>query len=329
MNIGLWSIEAGKPARLQRGSVNLERELEDWIELNPSFLQNGLKIVGRQMQLDAGRLDLLGLDPFGNWVIVEIKRGNVRRETVVQAIDYAACVSEMPKNELLGKIENYLKPKGLNFQTFLASQFDLDTLFEDRPIHIFVVGTGRDHDLERMTRFLQGTGSQISVVNFEVFESTDGKLMILRELTDLDANDQKTGNADGDVLVDQTGINVSNSEIKRLFGLAEQNGVGDQFREIYYGATALGLYPRTYKWSIMYTPPTNKTRVLICTWVKPYKKLLDLYIASQAIPEFYPVSENTVLDIIGSEGRYGFDLGVTREFVDALKKLFSEINKNM
>ena len=40
-----------------------ERHLEEWIEKDPALLQGGLAIVGRQIVLEGGRLDLLALDP--------------------------------------------------------------------------------------------------------------------------------------------------------------------------------------------------------------------------------------------------------------------------
>lgn len=328
MNIGLWNIEGGKPVRLQRSSVGLERELEEWIEANPSVLQNGLSIVGRQMQVDSGRLDLLGLDPIGNWVVIEIKRGNVRRETVVQALDYAACVKEMTREELANKMQNYLSDHGQNLESLLSSHLDEDSIFEDRNLQIYVVGTGRDQDLERIARFLRGTGSQISVVNFEIFESSDGNLTVLRELTELDSREIRPVEGPSNP-PSATSLGSNGEEIERLFALAEHNGIGEEFKRIFNAATSVGLYPRTYKWSIMYTPPTNKTRVLICAWVKPKSGMLDIYIGSQAFPEFYPISEKSVVGFLGQDGQDRFDLKAVNSFVKSLEALFLEINENL
>src|SRR5690606_27782475 len=119
MEIGIWKVTSNRPQRYQRGRILLESQLEDWIEQDPSLLSPGLHIVGRQVKVEAGRLDLLGLDPAGNWIIVEIKRGDVRRETITQAIDYAACIHEMSDTELQIHVDDYLKVHGSNLKQFL------------------------------------------------------------------------------------------------------------------------------------------------------------------------------------------------------------------
>ena len=58
--IGMWSIDDGSPRRVDSSSINLERDLEDWIEQDPSLMQADLTIVGRQLHTAAGPLDLIG-----------------------------------------------------------------------------------------------------------------------------------------------------------------------------------------------------------------------------------------------------------------------------
>jgi RecB family endonuclease NucS len=87
--IGLWHILDAGPERLQHAEVSVERDLEDWIEHDPSLLERGLVIVGRQIRLEGGPLDLLALDQQGRWVLIEMKRERLRREVIAQAIDYA------------------------------------------------------------------------------------------------------------------------------------------------------------------------------------------------------------------------------------------------
>ena len=56
--VGLWRVGGERPVRLQHGRVDLEEQLERWIEQDPELLQAGLTIVGRQVNLEGGRLDL-------------------------------------------------------------------------------------------------------------------------------------------------------------------------------------------------------------------------------------------------------------------------------
>src|SRR5690242_4937243 len=102
--IGLWGVGEAGPEKLSTGTIDPERRLEEWIERDPGLLDSGLVVVGRQMRLDAGPLDLLAIDPQGRWVIVEIKRGAVRRDAIAQVLDYASCLATMPYEQLAGKV---------------------------------------------------------------------------------------------------------------------------------------------------------------------------------------------------------------------------------
>ena len=119
--IGLWQVRDDGPAKLRPSGVELEAYLEDWIERDPSLLQQGLVIIGRQIAVEGGRLDLLGLDPQGRWAVIEIKSGQIRRETVAQALDYASCVATMGREALHAKVADYLQRHGSS----------LDALFDE------------------------------------------------------------------------------------------------------------------------------------------------------------------------------------------------------
>ena len=93
--LGIWQVANDTLTRVTEAHVELERHLEDWISADPALLQEGLVVVGRQIQLECGRLDLLALDPQGRWAVIEIKRGALDRKTVAQVVDYAACLAEL------------------------------------------------------------------------------------------------------------------------------------------------------------------------------------------------------------------------------------------
>jgi RecB family endonuclease NucS len=70
-----WIIEKQKISKLRESTVGIEKNLEIWIEEDPSLVQSGLTIVSRQLNVEGGRLDLLALDPQGRWVVIEVKAG--------------------------------------------------------------------------------------------------------------------------------------------------------------------------------------------------------------------------------------------------------------
>jgi RecB family endonuclease NucS len=53
------------PRRLESSTPDLETQLESWIEQDPDLVQFGLRILGRQVRVETGPMDLLALDPQG------------------------------------------------------------------------------------------------------------------------------------------------------------------------------------------------------------------------------------------------------------------------
>jgi hypothetical protein len=324
-DIGIWQIKASVPQRLQRSGVQIERDLENWIENAPSLLRDGLTIIGRQIGVEAGKLDLLALDPVGNWVVIEIKRGNVRRRTIAQALDYAACIAEMTFGELAAKVDTYLRPRGTSLQTLLEERDITENALQERNVIIFVAGTGRDPGLDRIAKFLS-SGLEINVVNFQVFEGERGQRVIVRRLTELDTDL-------GAIIRPDTNAadrpeEKQESALKDLFAQADANGIGSEFRFLYKEITKHGLYPRLYKRSIMYTPPTNRSRFLITVWVKPRKDgALQTYVGPSAFAEFYPISEREARRHFGPDGWLYIPPSEVKSFIAELDRMFKKINR--
>jgi hypothetical protein len=145
--------------------------------------------VGRQITTDAGNLDLLGIDPQGRWFVIELKRGLVNRDTIAQAIDYAACLSEMPSDVLAQKLNAYLAKQlgGQTLEKLLAERpAAMDAFLGDREVLIIVVGTGRDPRLERVEAYLKDR-LPIRVVTFSVYEAGAVGQILLRELSEYES----------------------------------------------------------------------------------------------------------------------------------------------
>ncbi len=319
--IGIWHITQNQPQRMQRSNVNLEKHLEDWIENDPSLVQQGLIIVGRQVHCAGGYIDLLAIDPYAqSWVVIEIKRGNIRRETLMQAVDYAASVHTMSKNTLRNTVDGYLQARGSSLKRLTDdSTIDSELFAEaDREMKICVVGTGRDDGLERMVDFLvRKYNMSISLVEFDVFSNENGGMSLVRQLNETDAP----------IAVSQSSKQPE-TDLERLFALADQNRIGPAFRKIFNVATKHGLFPRTYKWSIMYTPPQNKTRCCVVAWVKPKSGKLRAYAIPETIAEFFPIREREVKQIIGPYEERLMTLDDASNFERAMDQLFERIRAN-
>ena len=257
------------------------------------MLQEGLTIIGRQISVEGGRLDLLALDMQGRWVVIEIKPDAVRRETVAQALDYASCIATMPYTRLAEKTDPYLQARSTSLQAVLKERGAIEAAQEDRDVTMIVVGTGKDPGLEPMINFLaEKFEMPISAVLYDVFELEDGQRILVREI----------GESEGQLPDRERKQRVTVEDVCRV---ADKSGVGQNFRRILEAGQEYNLYPRPYATSIMYTSPANRSRMLFTVWANAKAdRSLKTYIGPAAFAEFYPVTEETVIEILGVKDGY-------------------------
>jgi len=286
--IGLWHINDGGPARLSVTELAAERDLEAWIERDPALLESGLVIVGRQVRLEGGPLDLLALDPQGRWVLIEIKRERLRREVIAQAIDYASCLQGVAPAWLREQCDAYLRSKHAPVMLDGLLEQRGRTLEEEadgREILTYLVGTGLDSGLERMVGFLAERAEMaVRLVTFSVFRDGQGKLLLAREIHESD--EQTPG------MRRQPSAPAPAPEA--VLALADQNGVGGVMRTIYRAATELGLHVRSWGRSIMFAPPTAKKRCLFTVWTdrRPQEPgVAKSVISPEAFEQFYGIKQ--------------------------------------
>lgn len=319
--IGLWQITNAGPSRLSPGAVGLERDLEQWIEQDPSLLEQGLVIVGRQLMLDAGRLDLLALDPQGRWVLIELKRERLRRETVAQAVDYASCLDRLDANWLRERCNAYLASR--------ASACTLDGLLEERgqslggqeerlDLVIYLVGTGADVGLERMAGYLQDRGNiALRIVTFAVFQDACGNVLLEREIHE----------ESREIAPPRQQASRPQATADGVLALADANGVGAAVRVLSDVAAELGFATRPYVKSLMFAPPQNRTRCLFVVWVDRRAKepgVAKVFVAADAFEEFYGIAQQDLTAAIGFSGYGAVDEASARALADALRRVMGE-----
>lgn len=289
--LGIWQVSGTPLRRVAEANLELERNLEDWIVADPSLLREGLVITGRQVPLECGPLDLLAIDPQGRWVLIELKRGTLDRKTVAQVVDYAACMAELPGDELRRKLEPGLRARKLDLDELLEERGVPDALDPaQREMVLFIVGTGRAAGLERVVRFLGDRyGMPISVVLFDVFRTVDGQLLLTREVA---AEEESTA-----IAQPRTGASVETA-----LRLAEEYGTQEQLARALKVVRRKGLKVRPWPACLMITPPSNGTRMLFTLWAKPKNGLLKTYIGIEPFTEFFPVDRAEVEGKLGAEG---------------------------
>lgn len=156
--IKTWQIVNGKLSAVDTVPKDEGRtetkHLEPWIESNPALIGTDIVIIGRQVQTKSGPIDLLGIDKSGNIVIVELKRDQLPRECLAQAIDYASDVAEWTVERLSEVCSRYRKQ---SLEEVFADAFpdvDLETANLNSTQRIVLIGFSIGASLERMIEWL-------------------------------------------------------------------------------------------------------------------------------------------------------------------------------
>jgi hypothetical protein len=91
-----------------------EAQVEGWVARRPEMLGERLLVIGRQVALDGGkdRIDLVALDEEGSLVIIELKRDLIGGDADLQALRYAALVSDWTESDIRKQAEGYWESVG-------------------------------------------------------------------------------------------------------------------------------------------------------------------------------------------------------------------------
>jgi Holliday junction resolvase-like predicted endonuclease len=279
-------------ATLERAGPRFESDLEGWVERDSSLLGDGLTIVGRQIRLHSGPLDLLAIDAQGRWVVIELKRERLRRHVLAQALDYATSIKAMDVAELRTALEPYLAQRG---DPDLESLID-ETISSEEPgvreVAIILAGLRADDQLERMSEFLAGHGVPVSILILSGFETADGSLLLVREVGE-------EGPAAAANAV------TSTRDVESIIRRADEFGVGKQFRRFLDMVNTAGLYARPYTRAVMAAPQENRTRLLLVAKPLPGGRMA-LSHNPDGFAEWFPiVTVKEVEDALGPHRKRG------------------------
>ena len=282
--LAAWSIEGqpaegasqqSEPKRVGRSHIGLERHLEDWIVNDVTLIAEGLTLVGRQVSIDDGRLDLLAVDSQDRWVVIEIKPGVLDSGALAQALYYASSIARLDADELYGKLEPRLSDFGDAERLSATVKQQLAGEEEGREIAVLVVGAGIHPGLERMNEFLGRFGVPISVVSFEVFELDGGPRLLIREVLDEPTKPPPPRRR---------------FTVEAIRRWAADVGVARQFDRFVNMAQAAGLAVQPQRASVRIAPPTNRTRFLM--YAQPHSGdsggELRIHVGPKQFAEFFP-----------------------------------------
>ena len=156
--IKTWQIIDGKLTPINTTLKDEGRsepyDLQPWLESNPEIIGTDIMIFGSQVATRSGRIDLLGIDKFGNTVIIEITRAELPRESLAQAIDYASDVAGWTVENLEEVCSEYTKKTLQEAFDETFPDVDLETVNFNSTQRIILVGFSIEASLERMIEWL-------------------------------------------------------------------------------------------------------------------------------------------------------------------------------
>ena len=153
--IGIWEIDRASRAGTKLGTaerVETEEMLEAVLVANPNMLMRGLKLIGRQVPVPTGYVDLLGLDEDGRLVVFELKREKLTRDAVAQILDYCSCLKALSDSELATLIADR---SGKDGETLFRWTPAGAALNDDEPSFLQAIQAARQHpDLDEIAKWL-------------------------------------------------------------------------------------------------------------------------------------------------------------------------------
>jgi hypothetical protein len=259
--VRLWRVDgASQLSEVPTARLDLESRLEDWLARDIAVLDPDLLVIGRQVDTDAGPLDLLCLDHQGDLVMVELKRDKTPREITAQVLDYASCLVDMSHDKVTATAEAHLKT-GLDeaFKDKFGAEVP-ETLNGGH--RMLIVGSAIDPASERIIKYLSDThGININAATFQYFKLEDGQELVTRvffiEPSEVDQNTRRRG----------LQKRLPNLTFEELETLAATAGVSTLYT---YAVSSFGpplLYRDTTRSSIRYISQVDGSRRVILSLI--------------------------------------------------------------
>jgi len=106
-------------------SISLERDIEDHLVHHLEAIEEGLKLVGRQVSTDVGRIDILAEDARGSRVIIEVKVGEAKDSAIGQIARYLGWYAKEEIKPARGILIASSFPEGVQYAAAAVSNLSL------------------------------------------------------------------------------------------------------------------------------------------------------------------------------------------------------------
>lgn len=115
--------------------------------------------------------------------------------------------------------------------------------------------------------------------------------------------------------------------VEQPLGVARLHGTSRSLEKMLEVSTKVGLNARAWKTSIMFTPTTNKSRMLFTFWARPVGGKVKMCLSHATVAEFYETSAEQAATGLGADGyRYMEPEGV-EDFSRLVGAFFLRLNE--
>lgn len=162
---------------------NKEVDLEILLENNPEYFFDNSKIliIGRQVTTNLNTfIDLLGVDQFGNTVVIELKRGKTPRETLAQLIEYASFIDNLDYDQLNEIYQDYSgEDASLEdyHQEYYKSEI-AEKVSWNKSSKLVIVASNITTEIKQTAMYLRKKGLDVFCVEFKYFVNNADNKMI-------------------------------------------------------------------------------------------------------------------------------------------------------
>lgn len=178
--VRLWRVSDEGFKEVEKGRIELEKKLHDWLENDISLISDDLLVIGREVPTDFNKfIDLLCLDGDGNVAIIELKRDRAPREVLAQVLEYASWIDELPPERIIQIANDYLLSKrGIKLEDAFQQKFEKSLPEYLNDSHkMLIVASELDDQTERVLSYLSKYGIDINAVTFSYFQDGDNCYM--------------------------------------------------------------------------------------------------------------------------------------------------------
>lgn len=279
--IGLWhAMEKSQPTRLLAEALPSEKDLENWIFDDPTLLSPSLHRVRRQVPLGLKLMDILAIEEPGIWVVCELKKTDLYRDSLTQAIDYVARLDRLSLDELESLVNHVNNTHRSETRKLINKALDREKNGEERSIRIVLAGVGVREDLQVMIDFLNNKYEfPISICTFSAVSAPGDEqgIILMRDISDDTQNKIQENQGSAEYAERLLGV-------RNHFKSPLQAAIFDEFSKIF--SEQSNLFVRPWKKSIMIAPHQHHGRYL--AYFTSNRDGVRAMVGTEAILEFFP-----------------------------------------